>query len=103
MIEIGALRQIVCPLTAGVTSAFGFLVAPMAFDFVQTYLTTLQDIDFTHLHTIFAEMEARGRALLRHAGVPEEAIIEERESTVVVGPGARVNVDPYQNVVVQLP
>jgi N-methylhydantoinase A len=103
MIEIGALRQIVCPLAAGVTSAFGFLVAPMAFDFVQTYLTTLPDIDFTHLHTIFAEMEARGRALLRHAGVPEAAIIEERESTLVIGPGARVDVDPYQNVVLQLP
>jgi N-methylhydantoinase A len=74
------LRQIVCPLAAGVTSAFGFLVAPMAFDFVQTYLTTLQDIDFIHLHTIFAEMEARGRALLRQAGVPEAAITVARSA-----------------------
>ncbi|MGH8056517.1 MAG: hydantoinase/oxoprolinase family protein, partial [Candidatus Entotheonellia bacterium] len=31
------------------------------------------------------------------------AIIEERESTVVIGPDARLEVDPYQNVVVQLP
>jgi N-methylhydantoinase A len=31
------------------------------------------------------------------------AIIEERESTVVVGPGARVEVDAYQNVVIWLP
>jgi N-methylhydantoinase A/oxoprolinase/acetone carboxylase beta subunit len=30
-------------------------------------------------------------------------IIEERESTVVVGPGARVEVDVYQNVVISLP
>ena len=31
------------------------------------------------------------------------AIIEERESTVVVGPGARAEVDAYQNVVIWLP
>jgi N-methylhydantoinase A len=74
------LRQIVCPPAAGVTSAFGFLVAPMAFDFVQTYLTTLRDIDFAHLNAIFGEMETRGRALLRQAGVPEEAITVTRSA-----------------------
>jgi N-methylhydantoinase A len=74
------LRDIICPLAAGVTSAFGFLVAPMAFDFVQTYLTTLRSIDFAHLDTILAEMEARGRALLRQAGVPEEAITVTRSA-----------------------
>jgi N-methylhydantoinase A len=72
------LRQIICPAAAGVTSAFGFLVAPMAFDFVQTYLTTLRGIDFTHLNTIFEEMEARGRALLRQAGVPDAALTVTR-------------------------
>jgi N-methylhydantoinase A len=74
------LRQIVCPPAAGVTSAFGFLVAPMAFDFVQTYLTTLRGIDFAHLNTIFEEMETRGRALLRQAGVAEEAITVTRSA-----------------------
>ncbi len=74
------LRQIICPPAAGVTSAFGFLVAPMAFDFVQTYLTTLRGIDFTHLNTIFEEMETRGRALLRQAGVPEETMAVTRSA-----------------------
>jgi N-methylhydantoinase A len=74
------LRQLVCPSAAGVTSAFGFLVAPMAFDFVQTYLTTLRGIDFTHLNTIFEEMETRGRALLRQAGVPAEAVTVTRSA-----------------------
>jgi N-methylhydantoinase A len=76
--ELLKLRQIICPPAAGVTSAFGFLVAPMAFDFVQTYLTTLRGIDFAHLNTILAEMETRGRALLRQAGVLEEAITVAR-------------------------
>jgi len=74
------LRQIICPAAAGVTSAFGFLVAPMAFDFVQTYLTTLRGIDFAHLNTIFEEMETRGRALLRQAGVPDAAITVTRSA-----------------------
>jgi N-methylhydantoinase A len=74
------LRHIICPAAAGVTSAFGFLVAPMAFDFVQTYLTTLRGIDFTHLNTIFEEMETRGRALLRQAGVPDAALTVRRSA-----------------------
>jgi N-methylhydantoinase A len=74
------LQHVICPPAAGVTSAFGFLVAPMAFDFVQTYLTTLRGIDFAHLNTIFAEMETRGRALLRQAGVPEDAITVTRSA-----------------------
>jgi N-methylhydantoinase A len=74
------LRQLICPPAAGVTSAFGFLVAPMAFDFVQTYLTTLRGIDFTHLNIIFEEMETRGRALLRQAGVLDETITVTRSA-----------------------
>jgi N-methylhydantoinase A len=74
------LRQIVCPPAAGVASAFGFLVAPMAFDFVQTYLTTLPNSDFTHLNTIFEEMETRGRALLRQAGVPDAVMTVTRSA-----------------------
>jgi N-methylhydantoinase A len=74
------IQHIICPPAAGVTSAFGFLVAPMAFDFVQTYLSTLHGIDFAHLNTIFAEMEARGRALLRQAGVPEDAMTVTRSA-----------------------
>jgi N-methylhydantoinase A len=52
----------------------------MAFDFVQTYLSTLHGIDFAHLNTIFEEMEARGRALLRQAGVPEGAMTVSRSA-----------------------
>lgn len=63
------LKTLVCPLAAGVTSAFGMLTAPFAFDFVQSYVTTLSEIDFAILHNMYAEMERRGRALLEAAGV----------------------------------
>ncbi|MEW6297960.1 MAG: hydantoinase/oxoprolinase family protein [Thermodesulfobacteriota bacterium] len=66
------LHTLVCPLAAGVTSAFGMLTAPLAFDFVQSYVTPLADLDFTVLGRMFADMEARGRALLQAAGVEGE-------------------------------
>src|SRR5919108_1205361 len=91
------LRHIICPQAAGVTSAFGFLVAPMAFDFVQTYLSTLRGLDFAHLNTIFAEMEARGRALLRPAGVPEDAMTVTRSADMrYLHQGFEINVPVAQ-------
>ncbi|MBI3300565.1 MAG: hydantoinase/oxoprolinase family protein [Deltaproteobacteria bacterium] len=66
------LKTLVCPLAAGVTSAFGMLTAPLAFDFVQSYVTSLSDLDFAVLERLYADMEARGRDLLAAAGVEEE-------------------------------
>lgn len=66
------LKTLVCPLAAGVTSAFGMLTAPLAFDFVQSYVTSLSDLDFTVLERLYTEMEKRGRELLLTAGVEGE-------------------------------
>jgi N-methylhydantoinase A len=63
------LKTLVCPLAAGVTSAFGMLTAPLAFDFVQSYVTALSDLDFATLERLYTEMEKRGRELLLTAGV----------------------------------
>jgi N-methylhydantoinase A len=63
------LKTLVCPLAAGVTSAFGMLTAPLAFDFVQSYVVTLSGLDFSILQNMYADMERRGRALLEAAGV----------------------------------
>src|SRR5262249_25080980 len=63
------LKTLVCPLAAGVTSAFGMLTAPLAFDFVQSYVTPLSNLDFTVLERLYTDMEARGRDLLAAAGV----------------------------------
>ncbi len=66
------LKTLVCPLAAGVTSAFGMLTAPLAFDFVQSYVTSLTDIDFAVLDRLYADMEKRGRELLTAAGMEGE-------------------------------
>jgi N-methylhydantoinase A len=63
------LKTLVCPVAAGVTSAFGMLTAPLAFDFVQSYVTSLSDLDCAVLERLYTDMEARGRELLLVAGV----------------------------------
>jgi N-methylhydantoinase A len=73
------LNTLVCPLAAGVTSAFGMLTAPLAFDFVQSYVTALSDLDFAVLERLYADMEQHGRALLTAAGV-EGGIILTRSA-----------------------
>jgi N-methylhydantoinase A/oxoprolinase/acetone carboxylase beta subunit len=65
------IGRIVCPMAAGVLSAFGFLVAPAAFDFIRTYITRLDGIDWQELNAIYDDMERRGRNVLTEAGVPE--------------------------------
>ena len=69
------LKTLVCPLAAGVTSAFGMLTAPLAFDFVQSYVTSLSDLDFTVLERLYADLEKCGRDLLAAAGVEGEIVL----------------------------
>jgi N-methylhydantoinase A len=65
------LRRVVCPLAAGTTSALGFLVAPMSLDFVRSYVSRLNNLDWQHLDSLFRDMEDTGRKMLSEAGVPE--------------------------------
>lgn len=62
----------ICPTGAGVASALGFLTAPAAFDFARTFVARLTPETLTRLDTVFAEMEAEGRATLAAAGVPDD-------------------------------
>jgi N-methylhydantoinase A len=66
------LKTIIVPPGAGVCSAFGFLLAPMAFDLSRSYVERLDELQWERLNSIYAEMEAKGCELLLDAGVPRE-------------------------------
>jgi len=66
------LKTIIVPPGAGVSSAFGFLLAPMAFDLSQSYLVRLDEIEWDRLDSIYEDMEAEGHELLVEAGVAPE-------------------------------
>jgi N-methylhydantoinase A/oxoprolinase/acetone carboxylase beta subunit len=62
------IRTVIYPIHAGVASAFGLMVAPMTTNFVQTYKTTFDAIDWERFEGIFGEMEVRAaRTFAREA------------------------------------
>jgi N-methylhydantoinase A len=63
------IQRFLVPHAAGVASALGFLVAPLSFDFIRTYILKLTDFDHHTLNRIYREMEDEGRRLLAKAGV----------------------------------
>ncbi|MEP7199009.1 MAG: hydantoinase/oxoprolinase family protein, partial [Chloroflexota bacterium] len=81
------------PLGAGVTSAVGFLSAPLAFDFVRSWAGRLDALDWTRANALLAEMEAEGQALLTSSGVPPDGITHRREADMrYVGQGHEIRV-----------
>lgn len=85
-------RTLLCPLAAGVTSAFGMLTAPLAFDFVQSYVTTLAALDFAALEQMYAHMETRGRRLLTAAGVEGDIALSHSADMRYVQQGFEIRV-----------
>jgi len=70
---LGISRIIVPPL-AGVGSAFGFLTAPIAFDFTRSYVSQLSELNLGELNGILADLEREGRRIVEAAGVPASDI-----------------------------
>ena len=92
------MQTVIVPYGAGVASAFGFLVAPVAITLLQAYPVGLAKIDFSHLQYIFSMLEAQGRAFLDKATVSASDMTLTRfsslryrnqgsELTVMVPPG----------------
>ena len=87
------INRLICPLAAGTTSALGFLVAPMSLDFVRSYVSRLDNIDWKHLDSLFGEMEQTGREMLAEAGVAEDEMRFVRSAEMrYVGQGYEISV-----------
>lgn len=63
------MKEVIVPYYAGVASAFGFLVAPIAITLLQAYPTELANVDFIHLQDVFGSLEKQGRDFLNRAAV----------------------------------
>ena len=81
------------PLGAGVMSTVGFLSAPLAFDFVRSWTTELDAIDWQRANSLLQEMEGEGEALLASSGVANRDIAHRRSIDVrYVGQGHEISV-----------
>lgn len=76
------MQGYVCPASAGVASALGFLTAPASFEFSRTYLSELGDAHLAALELVFDELTLEGKAVLVESGVPAEDVRTERRVEV---------------------
>jgi N-methylhydantoinase A len=87
------ITELICPRGAGVASALGFLSAPISFEFAQSYIGRLDQIDLVHLEEVYANLEAQGRQMLLQAGVPGQQIQRLRQGDMrYVGQGHEITV-----------
>ena len=63
--------QLIIPVGAGVVSALGFLVSPIASEQIKSYVSSTSQIDWKYLNEQLSEMEKVGFEFLVGAGVDE--------------------------------
>lgn len=71
--KLGLQRVIVPPL-AGVGSAFGFMTAPISFDFTRSYVSHLDSLNLDELNKILDDLEKEGRSIVETAGIASDEI-----------------------------
>lgn len=68
------IKQVIIPPMAGVGSAFGFMTAPISFDFTRSYVSKLDALNLDELNAILDELEQDGREIVEAAGVARSDI-----------------------------
>ena len=76
--EILGLSTMIVPPGAGAASALGFLVAPLAFDFVRSSYFRSLEVDWELVNRLYKEMEQEGSGLLASSGVEPAQITVSR-------------------------
>ncbi len=74
------MHGFICPASAGVTSALGFLTAPSAFEFARTHIARLDSSHLAEMDHIYTELAEEGREVLRAAGVAESEMVFTRKA-----------------------
>ncbi len=64
------LKRVIVPPLAGVGSAFGFMTAPISFDFTRSYVSKLDALNLDEINAILDDLEREGRGIVEAAGVP---------------------------------
>ena len=87
------IGRVIVPPAAGVGSAFGLMLAPIAFDYARSFVSRIDLLDLERVESLFGEMEHEGRTLLRDAGVADYDIEVVRTADMrYVGQGHEIKV-----------
>ena len=91
--EILRLPALISPFGAGVGSTFGLLAAPLAFDFVRSAYSRLDELDWQFANGLLDEMAEEGRKVLESSGLTASEITYQRTADMrYVGQGHEVSV-----------
>jgi N-methylhydantoinase A len=91
--EILRLPTVISPFGAGVGSTFGLLAAPLAFDFVRSAYSRLDELNWGFANRLLNEMAEEGRKILESSGIPSRDISYGRTADMrYVGQGHEVSV-----------
>jgi N-methylhydantoinase A len=91
--EILRLPALISPYGAGVGSTFGLLAAPLAFDFVRSAYSRLDELDWKFANGLLDEMAEEGRKVLENSGLSAKEISYRRTADMrYVGQGHEVSV-----------
>ncbi len=91
--EIFRLPALISPFGAGVGSTFGLLAAPLAFDFVRSAYSRMDELDWKFANSLLDEMAEEGRRILESSGLNSEDINYHRTADMrYVGQGHEVSV-----------
>jgi N-methylhydantoinase A len=91
--EILRLPSLISPFGAGVGSTFGLLAAPLAFDFVRSSYSRLDQLDWNAANRLLDEMAGEGRNVLQSSGLADNEISYRRVADMrYVGQGHEVSV-----------
>lgn len=83
--------QMIIPVGAGVTSALGFLVSPVASEAIRSFVCPLESMNWKTLNAMLREMEEEGFAFLRHAKADvSKAIVTRIADMRYVGQGHEI-------------
>lgn len=85
--------QLIIPVGAGVTSALGFLVSPVAAENIRSHISVLERMDWAKVNAFLEEMEDEGFQFLLNAGIdPKLATITRVADMRYTGQGHEINV-----------
>jgi N-methylhydantoinase A len=85
---------VIIPRAPGHFSAFGMLFADLRYDFVRTWFTALETLDFERFEMVYRELEAEGREAIASSSVaPKEVVVQRALDMRYVGQEHTVTVD----------
>ncbi len=85
--------QLIIPIGAGVTSALGFLVSPLASERISSYVCKLEEMNWDRVNRMLKDMEEEGISFLENSGIEKkEARVQRIADMRYAGQGHEISV-----------